>query len=132
MRISDWSSDVCSSDLIEAANDNQKQDENAADTAQRADPIAPVDPRPGWSDLGPAVSHYGDRGSVAQNPATTGNNARNEELSNIGFGQHAVDNQDDAGRDENPEGSAGRDGPGRQAVRIMVAPHQRHGQTASR
>src|SRR3546814_7951521 len=108
MRISDWSSDVCSSDLrrredaeIEAANDNQKQDENAADTAQRADPIAPVDPRPGWSDLGPAVSHYGDRGYVAQNTDKTGNNARNEELSNIGFGQDAVDNQDDAGRDEN-------------------------------
>src|SRR3546814_5739601 len=92
MRISDWSSDVCSSDLrrredaeIEAANDNQKQDENAADTAQRADPIAPVDPRPGWSDLGPAVSHYGDRGYVAQNTDKTGNNARNEELSHIGF-----------------------------------------------
>src|SRR3546814_20910810 len=65
---------------IEAANDNQKQDENAADTAQRADPIAPVDPRPGWSDLGPAVSHYGDRGYVAQNTDKTGNNARNEEL----------------------------------------------------
>src|SRR3546814_15189790 len=92
-------------------------------TAQRADPSAPVDPRPGWSDLGPAVSHYGDRGYVAQNTDKTGNNARNEELSNIGFGQDAVDNQDDAGRDENPEGSAGRDGPGRQAVRIMVAPH---------
>src|SRR3546814_10460786 len=86
--------------------------------------MAPVDPRPGWSDLGPAVSHYGDRGYVAQNTDKTGNNARNEELSNIGFGQDAVDNQDDAGRDENPEGSAGRDGPGRQAVRIMVAPHR--------
>src|SRR3546814_5520273 len=98
MRISDWSSDVCSSDLIEAANDNQKQDENAADTAQRADPIAPVVPRPGWSDLGPAVSHYGHRGYVAQNTAKTGNTARDDELSNLGSGPGAVDSPADPGR----------------------------------
>src|SRR3546814_18952817 len=111
MRISDWSSDVCSSDLIEAANDNQKQDENAADTAQRAAPTAPVDRRPGGSDLGPAVSHYGDRGYVAQNTDKNGNDARNEELSNIGFGTDAVETPDDDGLEENPRGSPGGDRP---------------------
>src|SRR3546814_10639487 len=49
---------------IEAANDNQKQDENAADTAQRADPIAPVDPRPGWSDLGRSEEHTSELQSL--------------------------------------------------------------------
>src|SRR3546814_2061137 len=85
---------------IEAANDNQKQDENAADTAQRAAPIAPVDPRPGWSALGPPVSPYGDRGYVPQYPDNTGTNDRNKELFNLGFCTQAVNNPDAAGRDK--------------------------------
>ena len=53
------------------------------------------------------------------------NDASQEQVADTGFGENAVEHHDDAGRDENPDGSAGGDHPGRQLVAVSVAPHFR-------
>ena len=111
---------------IDAAHDDDEQQRHAPHLPEGGPAQRPGRALGGRAELGLEADHRLHGADVEQHADDAGDDPGDEQRADAGLGEDAVDDEDDARRDQDPEGAAGRDRSGGEAVGVAEAPHRRH------
>ena len=108
---------------VNAADDQQEQQQYTPSASQGLKLDGRCGLLAGLADVRPDPGDDGNGDHKADNGQDAGQETGDKEITDAGFGQNAVEHQDDAGRDQDADNAAGGDRAGGQAFGVVVTLH---------